>query len=191
MQCFKYSVLSLVLAAGFFAAAAPAFAADARLWVYVQVYADPRDRYDEEDFTIEVDGENASPDSFKGSRSGKRVNLDEGRYEVEVRNDRDYRVDYSPECEGRIDEDDTNHCYITLRGDDYYNPPTYPQYPQYTQPSYTAPTINIQKGYIPRLPSTGFAPLSALSVALAAIALLGAGVLSYPHVRKAFTAIVR
>lgn len=187
MQWFKYSALSLFVAAGLFASAAPAFAADARLWVYVQVYADPRDRYDEGDFTIEVDGENASPDSFKGTRSGKRVNLDEGRYEVEVRNDRDYRVDYSPDCEGRIDEDDSLHCYITLRGDSYHQP----TYPQYQQPVYTQPAITLQKGYVPGLPSTGFAPLSALSVALAALALLGAGVLSYPHVRKAFTAIVR
>jgi hypothetical protein len=193
MQWLKYSVFSVLMGAGLLMAATPALAADARLWVYVQVYNDARDNYDERDFTIEVDGEDASPDNFRGSRSGTRVNLDEGRYEVEVRNDRGYRVSYSPECEGRIYEDDTNHCYITLRGDSHYTPGY--QYPIYQQPiyqqPYVAPTINLQKGYIPRMPSTGFAPVSSLAVAFAVLALLGFGALIYPHARKAFTALTR
>jgi hypothetical protein len=194
MQWLNYSIFSIMLGAGLFLAASPALAADARLWVYVQVYNDSRDNYDERDFTIEVDGENASPEDFRGSRSGTRVNLDEGRYEVEVRNDRDYRVSYSPECEGRIYEDDTNHCYVTLRGETYHVPGyQYPNYqqPVYQQPVYTAPTINLQKGYIPRLPSTGFAPVSSLAAAFAALALLGFGALIYPHARKAFAAVTR
>jgi hypothetical protein len=188
MTIVKYGLLSVALLAGLMAAN-PSLAAssshnnrdDARLWVYVSVYDS---NYDDNDFTIEVDGEDADPDSFRGDEDGTRVDLEEGRYEVEVRNDRGLRVTYSSGCEGRIDEGDTEHCYITLRDTDYnYYQPNYPNY----YPTYSAPAVTIQKGYIPALPSTGFPPVSAASVAFAIVGLLALGIIATPYARKALT----
>jgi hypothetical protein len=174
--------LPVFLALGLFAAM-PALASAATLWVYVDVNDS---RYDADDFTVEVDGEDASPDSFRGDEDGRKVRLDEGDYDVEIRNDRGLRVSYSSGCEGDIDDNDTERCRITINDNNYYQPyQPYQPYPIYTPP------VTIQKGYIPALPSTGFPPLSSLSVILAVLLLGGAGYLLYPYARAAFTAVLR
>lgn len=190
MQTLRYSLLMSVLALGLFIGV-PALASDddsdhdsrAELWVYVDVDNARGDNYEADDFTIEVDGEDPSPDSFKGDDDGRKVTLDEGDYEVTVRNDRGYRVNYSGGCEGDIDENDRETCRITLTSHDSgYFP---------YNPVYTAPAITLQKGYVPALPSTGFPPLSALSISLAALLLGSASYFLYPHAKKAFTVALR
>lgn len=206
MAFLRYSFLSTTLVLGLFAAM-PTLASAATLYVDVNV----EDSYnnnnlDPDDFTIEVDGEDVSPDSFKGTSSGKgkKVMLDEGDYSVSVRNTRGYNPSYSSGCSGFIDDSDTKNCTVTLRGSNYNNYPPYNQGCQgscapatyYNPPCQTncAPVYTppfIQKGYIPYLPNTGFPPINQGALALAVLALLAAGYVLYPHVRKAFTAVLR
>lgn len=196
----RYSLLP-ALGIGLFCAsffALPASASAATLWVYVQVY-DARDRYQPSDFTIEVSGRYPSPTSFLGTAGGRKVDLDEGHYAVVVRDTRGYRLQHSPGCAGFIYRHQTIHCTVTLTSPSYYYPPYYqqPYYPPqqpYYQPQpqpYYSPSITVQKGYVPGLPSTGFPPLSPFSLSLATAMLLVAGFFLYPYGRKAFTAILR
>jgi hypothetical protein len=104
---------------------------------------------------------------------------------VRVSNTRGYDVQYSSGCDGDIDDNDTERCTITISGDRYFNYYT----PGYQYPLYTPPTL--QKGYIPALPATGFAPLSAAAIAFGVVLLLATSIFLYPHVRKSFTAILR
>lgn len=54
----------------------------------------------------------------------------------------------------------------------------------YPQDVYVAPPTSIVTNYIPQLPNTGFEPHSLWQFALALIALVGAGLLAAPYVRK-------
>ncbi|OGC80741.1 hypothetical protein A2943_02540 [Candidatus Adlerbacteria bacterium RIFCSPLOWO2_01_FULL_51_16] len=221
MSFLRYSVCVTVLAVGLFAAM-PALASAATLYVDVNVVGsyNNNDR-DPNDFTIEVDGEDVSPDSFKGTSSGKgkKVTLDEGDYTVRVKNTYGYSVSYSSGCRGDIDDNDTEYCTVTLRGSNYYNPgscqyddycdsgcqnsycntqpcqgscaPTYYQQPCQSScaPTYYAQPV-ITKGYVPYFPNTGFEPVNQGALALAVVMLLAAGYFLYPHVRKAFIAVL-
>ncbi len=199
MTFLRYSFLSTALALGLFVAV-PALASASTLYVDVNVnnsYND--DDRDPNDFTVEVWGNDVSPQSFKGTSSGKgkKVSLDEGYYSVSIRNTYGYTPSFSSNCSGFIDDNETEDCKITLRDSGNYYPSYYDQgyqYPYYNniQPTvynYTQPTIS--KGYIPYLPNTGFEPQNGAALAVALVLLLATGFFLYPHVRKAFTVILR
>ncbi|HVV15016.1 MAG TPA: hypothetical protein VHD55_01285 [Candidatus Paceibacterota bacterium] len=217
MTHFKRSlVLSLVSVALLAGALAPAVSSaasssDGRLKVYVDV----DDRYsndDPSDFTVRVDGDDVSKESFKGSDNGTTVYVD-GWYSVSVRNRSGYTPSYSSGCRGDLDRNDTETCRITMREtDDYYGGYNdyYPyqnytyQTPcgcsQYAQPvtyAYSAQNCGCQvqpavvSKYVPAFPNTGFEPMNValLSLVLAALAILAS--LTIPYVRKTLAAIVR
>jgi len=52
-------------------------------------------------------------------------------------------------------------------------------------------TPGLQATYVPRLPNTGFEPISATGIAFGTIVLLGLGVYLYPYARKALAVAVR
>lgn len=71
-----------------------------------------------------------------------------------------------------------------------YPTTVYPTYGSgYSYPTQIPPAVS--QIYYPRLPNTGFAPLSAEQLAWAVVLLVGAGVASYPYARKAFALAVR
>jgi hypothetical protein len=188
---------------------------------HLKVYVDVDDRYsndDANDFTVRVDGDDVSKDSFRGSDNGTTVYVD-GWYSVSVRNASGYSPSYSSGCHGDIEHGDSETCRITLRDrgnnnnydDDYYYG-GYTQYPQqyysspcgcqqYAQPvTFTYASQNncgcqvqptVVTKYIPSFPNTGFEPVNTavLSLVIAAFGVLAA--LALPYVRKTLAAIVR
>ncbi|MGH2809887.1 MAG: prealbumin-like fold domain-containing protein, partial [Actinomycetota bacterium] len=66
-----------------------------------------------DDFTIDVEGDNADPGSFAGDAEGTHVDIDAGAYEVTEREADGYEVSYSPECEGTIGLGETVVCTVT------------------------------------------------------------------------------
>ena len=195
MTFLRYSLLSTALVLGLFVAA-PALASAATLYVDVNV-EDSYNNNDREpsDFTIEVDGEDVSPDSFKGTFSGKgkKVTLDEGDYSVRVKNTYGYTVNYSSGCRGDIDNNDTEYCTVTLWGSNYNYPPNYNQGSCQgscaPQTYYAQPVIT--KGYVPYMPNTGFEPQNGAALAFAGVVLMALGLFLYPYVRKVFTVVLR
>ena len=71
------------------------------------------------DFTINVDGNNPSPQSFPGSSSGTSVELNKGRYSVTETGPSGYTSNPSSECSGSINPDQERNCTIT----NVYNKP--------------------------------------------------------------------
>ena len=68
---------------------------------------------------------------------------------------------------------------------------TYAAAPVYTPVAYynsaaVAPAVAVTSVYIPRLPNTGFAPVSAAQIALAVAALISTALALLPYVRKSF-----
>ena len=49
--------------------------------------------------------------------------------------------------------------------------------------------VTVSSTYIPKLPNTGFEPLSGMSLAFAAVMLIAVTIVAYPYVRAAFTAL--
>lgn len=92
-------------------------------------------------------------------------------------------------------------CLVNVIGNTtgYYNNQYNNQYSN-TYPNYN-PYQNYNTGYnnnypytmqyVPRLPNTGFEPLSGLNMLYAILVLIGAAALLYPYVRKAFVAVIR
>ena len=77
------------------------------------------------DFTINVDGNNPSPQSFPGNSAGSTVTLNPGNYQVLEQGPISsqfvpgkYTPSYSTECNGVIKAGETNNCIITNK----YNP---------------------------------------------------------------------
>src|SRR3954452_21429026 len=74
------------------------------------------------DFTINVDGNNPSPQSFPGSSSGTSVELNKGRYSVTETGPTGYTSNPSSGCSGSISPDQERNCTIT----NVYNKPVPP-----------------------------------------------------------------
>ena len=74
------------------------------------------------DFTINVDGNNPSPQSFPGSSSGTSVELSNGRYSVTETGPSGYTSNPSSGCSGSINPDQERNCTIT----NVYNKPVPP-----------------------------------------------------------------
>lgn len=69
----------------------------------------------------------------------------------------------------------------------YYNQ-GYNTYPVYGS---TYPTVTYQASVYPRLPNTGFEPVSSAQMAFAVVLLMGVAIASYPYARKAFALALR
>lgn len=203
MHSLKHHSLAAFLfsAAVLLGLAAPlaAFAAnssDGRLKVYVEV-EDRYGDYDPSDFTVHVDGDDVSKESFRGSDDGTTVYVD-GWYSVSVSKKSGYVPSYSGGCHGDLDRNDSETCRITMEdsygyggdygyyGHEYY----YPQQYYYPQPQYYQQATVIAK-YVPGLPNTGFKPVSPATLSLALALLAVAALFATPYVRKAFAAFVR
>src|SRR3989344_5281374 len=97
---------------------------DSELMVYVYVnnanYYCGNDSYDcddydsPSDFRIKVTGEDSSPSSFYGSKSGTRVWLDSGYYSVEPVNVSGWNQQLSGDCSGTINDDQSRSCTVTF-----------------------------------------------------------------------------
>ncbi|MGA9843596.1 MAG: beta-propeller fold lactonase family protein [Nitrososphaeraceae archaeon] len=74
------------------------------------------------DFTINVDGNNPTPQSFPGSSSGTSVELNNGRYSVTETGPSGYTSNPSSGCSGSISPDQERNCTIT----NVYNKPVPP-----------------------------------------------------------------
>jgi YVTN family beta-propeller protein len=74
------------------------------------------------DFTINVDGNNPTPQSFPGSSSGTSVELNKGRYSVTETGPSGYTSNPSSGCSGSINPEQERNCTIT----NVYNKPVPP-----------------------------------------------------------------
>jgi hypothetical protein len=167
------------------------------LFVYLQVSTPANSYYGRpaSDFSISVSGGNAYPTTFPGSLNGQIVSV-LGSYSVTAASFQGFTPSYSSGCTGTVSQGQQASCVIT-------ETPIYPynyQYPQqypYTQPYVTpyvapTPTVYIAPVYSPKLPNTGFEPLSSTqggaAIAFAVVAFIAIAFLSLPYVRKAFAA---
>lgn len=185
------SLLSIFILAGASVPLAVSAASSSRhndegtLKVYVEVEdRDNYERLDPRDFTVFVDARSPSKNHFSGSDNGTSVYF-EGSYRVYVYGHTGYEASYSSGCSGRLDEDKTRTCRVTMEGSRY---PYYPQQP-YCNNTCAQPVTYVQS-YVPGFPNTGFAPVDAAAMALAAVMLIGAGVYVLPYARKTITTII-
>ncbi len=65
---------------------------------------------------------------------------------------------------------------------------TYPTSLYASQNNYTVSGTSYTSTYVPRLANTGFAPVSAMSIAFAVVGLIGAALVAAPYVRKTLAA---
>ncbi len=86
-----------------------------------------------------------------------------------------------------VNASQTAQCTVTINNTFY--PTIGFSNPGYTTPGYT-PGYTYPNTY-PRLPSTGFAPNSAMGIAFASVLLIAMGIFTAPYVRRALVATVR
>ncbi len=80
---------------------------------------------------------------------------------------------------------------ITYPGSQTYIPPA-AQYAYSGSQAYGSSAVSaVQYTYVPNVPNTGFAPISASSITFALVVLMGLCVFSFPYVRKAFAIVLR
>ena len=81
-------------------------------------------------------------------------------------------------------------CYVSVVSTPGYGEPW--TYPMYNQPlTGPGPNVTLTSVLYPRLPNTGFEPKTAVALATTLVILLAAFIALYPHVRKAFTIVLR
>src|SRR6185503_20043535 len=71
------------------------------------------------DFTLSVNGTQATPNSFSGNPDGQSVSILPGPYEVKINNFTGYKPTLSAGCRGIIGSGETRECVVTLDDIDY------------------------------------------------------------------------
>lgn len=111
------------------------------------------------DFTLRVDGANASPAAFPGSATGTAVTLDAGAYAVSATAPSGYAVSYGTGCSGTIAVGEESTCTVTA--DDTPRTPEEPEQPEAPETpenpgGETAPTaMSLAAPAQPRAPRAG------------------------------------
>ena len=87
--------------------------------IVAQVINDNGGSQQTKDFTLSVNGTQATPNSFSGNPDGQSVSIQPGPYEVKINNFTGYKPTLSAGCSGIIGSGETRECVVTLDDIDY------------------------------------------------------------------------